>query len=98
MSWLRGAPQIATETDLKARWGGAEPGKNFRCHLCGYRFQLGDRWRCVYTNDMEDGVPGGNPLVCVECDTGTEGVRAEWKRMREVMDAPKWWTFRRGQK
>ena len=59
-------PQIATERDLNARWGGDGPGNKFRCGLCNYKFQLNDYWRWVYTNDIPGA--GGNPFICENCD------------------------------
>jgi len=59
-------PQIATERDLNARWGGDGPGNKFRCGLCNYKFQLNDYWRWVYTNDIPGA--GGNPFICKNCD------------------------------
>jgi hypothetical protein len=59
-------PQIATEHDLIANWGGVGPGVKFRCGLCNYKFQLGDYWRWVYTNDIPGA--GGNPFICENCD------------------------------
>jgi hypothetical protein len=94
-SFLFGDPQVATEADLRASWYGKRNRENFRCHLCGHRFALGDYWRCVYTNDMSDGVPGGNPLVCRTCDEGNSAVRAEWKRMHELVNQPKYWAVYR---
>ena len=50
-------PRIATLADVAAPWNG-DP-KHFRCCLCGHKFQVGDRWRWVFTNN----VPG-----CEGCD------------------------------
>lgn len=74
-----GKPWIATEADCKARWSGGKDGKYFRCHLCGYKFKVGDRIRWQYTNNIPHA--GGNPLVCEKCDTSEEDVIAEWKRV-----------------
>jgi hypothetical protein len=62
--------RIVTEHDLNARWGGDAPGKRFRCGLCNYKFQLGDYWRWVYTNDIPGA--GGNPFICESCDNKYE--------------------------
>lgn len=91
-SFIYGDPQIATERDLKARWSGGAPGENFRCYLCGYRFQLGDYWRCQYTNDMSDA--GGNPKVCKECDGSREDVRAKWEERCAEFYSDKFWALR----
>jgi hypothetical protein len=86
-------PFTVTEADLKAHWAGGKPGQFFRCYLCGYRFQLGDRCRWQYTNDIKGA--SGNPLVCAECDTSPEAVIAEWVRMHAIYASDKFWWFRR---
>ena len=83
---------IATEEDCKLSWGSGRKGEYFRCHLCGYKFKIGDRVRCQYTNDIKGA--GGNPLVCETCDTSSEDVIAEWKKMNEEVKG-KYWSFAR---
>jgi len=41
-------PRRATQEDLEANWSGSPD--NFRCYMCGYKFQLGDYWRWIYAN------------------------------------------------
>ena len=91
-SFLHGDPQIASEDHLKARWSCGKPGERFRCAFCGYKFKLGDTWRCQYTNST----PGasGNPLVCVTCDLPPEQLIAKWKAMHEEHEARFWWFHR----
>jgi len=66
----------ATEQECKARWSCAKPGENFRCGFCGHKFQIGDLWRGLYTNDMAHA--GGNPLVCECCNADNESLRKDW--------------------
>jgi len=96
MSWTRGEPSTVTADHLESPWACGKPGEYFRCYLCGYRFELGDYFRFVFTNDMRDA--GGNPLVCKNCDEGNEAVRAEWKRMNDdvrEMKKGKYWALLR---
>lgn len=96
MSWTDGKPFIATEADCKANWACQPNGAAFRCALCGYRFKVGDTVRWQYTNDTK--TAGGNPLVCVDCDTGREGIIAEITKRRELikeMKSGKYWWFLR---
>lgn len=86
-------PHIATEKDVKANWLGGQDGLFFRCSLCGHKFQIGDYYRCVYTNDMQDAY--GNPIVCKSCDEGNEKVRDKWKERHAEFMSEKFWWFRR---
>jgi hypothetical protein len=65
MSFTDQKPRLATEHDLNAKWSGDEPGKRFRCGLCGYKFTLGDTWRWVYAGKI--GL--SNFIVCDKCDS-----------------------------
>lgn len=87
MSFTDGKPLLATEEHLKAPWSGKRDGSMFRCRMCGYKFQLGDYWRFVYTNDIPGA--GGNPLVCERCDGGD--VCARWVQMCEEARTKFWW-------
>lgn len=84
--------QIVTEAYLKAPWSGNS--RNFRCGFCGHKFQLGEKWRAIYTNDMSGS--GGNPLVCESCNDTQENLRALWKSKCEEWDKMtegQWWWF-----
>lgn len=63
-------PRIATEEDIKGKWGGRQEG--FRCHMCGYKFRIGDYWRWVNPNrpfKMDNKEYWLMPfLVCDNCD------------------------------
>lgn len=89
-----GTPLTVTAEDLTARWDCGEPGENFRCTLCGYRFVLGDRFRLVFTNDTPGA--GGNPKVCERCDGTREEIIAKMISMREEANNRMWWFCRRG--
>lgn len=100
MSFIDGKPLIATEDDCKARWNGSSPGECFRCGLCGYRFKVGDIWRCLYTNGETDTFVcnkkrfakySGNPLVCVKCD-GVD-IMQRWKAKCDEMYSDRNWFF-----
>jgi hypothetical protein len=83
MSYLDGSEQVVTEASLKS-WQKNNPNK-FRCHYCGHKFVIGNKWRCIYTNDMPGA--GGNPLVCVECWEGLEYDAAEYKTSEDEIQA-----------
>ena len=88
-AWLDGTPQVATEADLRARWSFGKPGEHFRCHLCGYKFRVGDVWRFVYSG----GVGLLNFMVCEKCD-GPD-VLDRWKAHNEDLKRRFWWALRR---
>lgn len=95
MSFLDGKRRIASETCVIAPWSGAKNGKYFRCAFCGYKFKIGDGWRCIYTNDM----PGasGNPLCCDGCFTDKDATRQRWIVINEKFQKLKeefWWFFK----
>lgn len=46
-SFTNQLPQTATEQQVNAWAGGPE---NFRCSMCGYKFEVGDYWRWVYAD------------------------------------------------
>ena len=88
MSFTDQKPRIATEADVKASWGGAKNGKNFRCYLCGHKFQIGDQYRFVFGQTL------GNLMMCQECDTGDvlqkwADLQAEWEKLQNG----KFWYF-----
>lgn len=68
-----GQPFFATEADTKKRWGLC--GDGFRCGLCGYRFQVGDRVRWQYLNDESGHF--GNLKVCADCDGTKQEILAK---------------------
>lgn len=84
-------PFTVTDKDLRASWSGGKNGIFFRCGLCGYRFQIGDTARWVFTNNVP-GAPG-NPLVCQRCDG--DDVIDRWKAKWKVFESSEWWWFRR---
>lgn len=88
-AWLQGTPQIATEDDLHKEWSGGRNGLYFRCHLCGYRFQVGDTWRFVFHPRRS------HPLVCAACD-GPD-VLERWDAMCVEAQTRFWWFTRRDQ-
>jgi hypothetical protein len=91
--FLYGNPRTATEKDLAGPWLCGKPGEYFRCALCGYKFHLGDYWRCQYTNS----VPGayGNPIVCKDCDCEDRDQLIEkWRKMHEEAKSKYWWFCR----
>lgn len=78
----------ATEHDLKANWSGGKNGIFFKCHLCGYKFQLNDYWRWVYNNKG-----GANILVCEKCDC--VDVIDKYNDLYKEFKSEKFWSFRR---
>lgn len=90
MSFTDQMPHIVTEEDLKLKWGGRSAHDYFRCRMCGYRFQLGDVYRWVYTNNLE-GKYCGNPFVCQQCD-GPDVIE-RWKRHCDEAYSDKFWWF-----
>lgn len=77
----------ATEHDLKANWNGGKNGIYFRCHLCGYKFQLGDYWRWVAGKNTL------NFLVCEKCDG--DDVRKRYEDLYNEYKSDKFWSFRK---
>jgi hypothetical protein len=99
MSFMDGKPRVATEQECKAKWCGEKPGAAFRCYLCGYKFKVGDYWRCVFTNYANANPDAaGNPLVCRSCDDGNENVTKRWaekvKAFYEMLNAPENWKLK----
>jgi hypothetical protein len=87
MSFTDQKPRVATEEQVKARWGGEPNGKNFRCYLCGHKFVVGDVWRWVCSNSV-----AGNLLVCAKCD-GPNLVE-KWTKLYAEFMQDKFWSFR----
>jgi hypothetical protein len=87
MSFIDQKPRIATEQDLVAPWDGALRGKNFRCHLCGHRFVLGETWRFVLATQVHQ----CNFLVCTACD-GPD-VLERWQQANEEAKTRFWWLW-----
>lgn len=49
----------------------------FRCHFCGHRFEVGESYLRLYTNDLAG--CGGNPLVCqTHEEYSLESLRNQW--------------------
>ena len=96
MSFTDETEQIATEHDCKLPWMGGAKGKYFRCALCGHKFEPGDKWRFVFTNNL----PGasGNPLVCETCYGSATEARAKWQAKCAEWNSGFWWWFRRGER
>jgi hypothetical protein len=82
-------PRIATEHDCRIRWRGAPPGRDFRCYMCGHKFEVGDGWRWIWATYR--GVI--NPIVCEKCD-GPD-VLERWLEQNEEAKRRFWW-FRLG--
>ena len=88
---LSGKPIKVTEKHLKASWGGGKNGKYFKCYFCGYKFQLDDMFRCIYSNHTK---AYGNPLVCEKCNDSNENLIEKWKKMHEIANSTMWWFCR----
>ena len=73
MSFTDQKQRVATKTDVMGKWGGAPKGKRFRCYLCGHKFEVGDKWRWVYSITVYS-----NFLVCEKCDG--EDVHEKWRK------------------
>jgi hypothetical protein len=89
-SFTDGKQRVATKEETEANWSGGENGIYFRCHLCGHKFKIGDKWRFV--SGVEVGLY--NFLVCEACDG--EDVRQRWVKMTnkfEAMKSGKYWWF-----
>lgn len=84
---------VATEEHCRAPWLGAKNGKYFRCAFCGHKFVPGDKFRIVYTNDINGA--SGNPLICGGCDCPNEEARAKWVEKCKVAYSDEWWWFHR---
>jgi hypothetical protein len=95
MSFTDGKPRRATEEDLNGKWAG-KGNAWFRCYMCGYKFELNDYWRFIYSDsstftDIFGKKWGmGNALVCEKCD-GPD-VLDRWKKMHEEA-YNKYWNF-----
>lgn len=89
MSFTDGKPWVVTDKDCRAKWGGADNGKRFRCYLCGHKFVPGDVARWQYTNDTPDA--GGNPMVCKDCDGTKDEIVEKWKAMHAEANRRMWW-------
>ncbi len=91
MSFTDQKQRIATEKDCNARWNGREPGKGFRCYLCGHKFEVGDKWRWVYMGPYKL----LNVMVCEHCDGPNEEIAEKWQGINdEFYNNPKFWVFR----
>lgn len=90
-------PFVATEDDVKARWG-CRAGL-FRCAVCGHRFRVGDVVRWFYTNSAEiHKTVRGNPFVCGDGRHGSDDdVTMALVAMAEEVKQLKnrcWWFFK----
>jgi hypothetical protein len=77
-------PRIATEKDVKSPWDGKPNGARFRCHLCGHKFVVGDKWRWVWGRNKLR-----NFIVCGLCDT--EDVYEKWEKANKEAEERFWW-------
>jgi len=88
MSFTDQKLRVATEQECNANWNGHGKGKAFRCHLCGYKFIIGDKWRWLFGKGIT------NFMICEKCNVGTDDeIRA---RMKAVIDESKiklWWLW-----
>lgn len=84
--------KFATELVVRGAWRGVPHGELFFCAFCGHKFQVGDEYMLVYTNDTE---AWGNPITCRHCFEqydGIEGLRREWHtRWAEYRTRFIWW-------
>ena len=80
-------PQTVTEEHLKLPWSGSP--ENFRCYLCGHRFEVGDRWRFLLASHLGT----INPLVCGFCD-GPD-VLERWVAHYKDAKQKYWWLDRK---
>jgi hypothetical protein len=79
-------PRVATEKDCQTKWSG-DPA-NFRCYMCGHKFEVGDIWRFVYAGDRG----AINPLICKVCD-GPD-VLDRWVAHYRHAESAYWWLMR----
>jgi hypothetical protein len=97
VEWFKAFSPV-TEKNVNLPWGGGANGKWFRCYFCGHRFVIGDKFRSIFTNAKDEhNTPGGNPLTCEKCFAdfdGVDGLKAEWRRMHDVLKAKFWWANR----
>lgn len=92
--WTTQEPQTVTKQDLKLPWLGGKNGKYFKCCFCGYKFQEGDYWRWIYTNNIKGAI--GNPITCKRCDTGDiDSMVEKWKKMHSESRGKYWWFNRK---
>ena len=86
MSFTDQKPRVATEEHCKAKWSG-DPA-NFRCYMCGHKFEVGDVWKFIYAGDRG----ASNPLICKECD-GPD-VLDRWVAHYKRAESEYWWLMR----
>lgn len=82
-----GVQTVVTEQHMKLPWSGSP--KNFRCYLCGHRFQLGERFRMVF---VERGP--SNVLACADCDGPDAEVQERWEALARRWEERRgifWW-------
>lgn len=84
--------RIATQEDVNAPWCGErrKDRTNFRCHLCGHVFKVGDKWRWVCATPR-DCPHHHNFLTCEACDGPDvrQRMEAHALHIRKVG----WWAF-----
>ncbi len=85
--------KIADEKTAKAMWLGRENGIYFRCGFCGFKLNVGDKYRLIYTNDISGA--SGNPIVCEKCNDSTENLRQKWKKKSDIAYSEYWWFTRK---
>ena len=82
MSFTDQKPRVATAADVTAKWG-----SQFRCYLCGHRFQVGDQWRWVWSG----AAALRNCLVCARCDG--DDVLERWQALNDELAQRFWWVL-----
>lgn len=80
---------IATKEDLGRPWSGNK--ENFRCGICGHRFNVGDGYRMIFTNNLPS--YGGNPICCDSC--ASNNPLQKWKEnideFNRIIKEPRFW-------
>lgn len=88
-SFTNQKPRIATQEECDAPWCGYRDGRNFRCKLCGRKFQEGDQWRWLYGKGVTT-----NFMVCARCDNDSDDVlRSRMWALIEESKQKFWWLW-----
>lgn len=84
---------IANAKTCKMSWSCGKNGIYFRCGFCGHKFVENDKYRAIYTNDLNGAC--GNPLVCEKCNDTNDSLREIWKDKNKwisnLLDNEFWW-------
>jgi len=78
--------RVATIEDLNGNWSGHPD--NFRCYVCGHKFQINDIWRWVCSKQI--GIP--NFLVCQLCDG--DNVQQQFAQQVAKAKEQLWWLLK----